>query len=103
MSDSLTLNKEGWGQIITLALGVDISGYSAIALIFQRPVGAEVAVVGVPTGAPADPTTGDITWTSTYHFWNVLGDWKVIGRVTFGTDEVLYTKPYTIHIVNEWT
>jgi hypothetical protein len=33
----------------------------------------------------------------------VLGDWKVLGRVTFGTDEVLYTEPYTIHIVNEWT
>jgi hypothetical protein len=99
MSASLTLNKEGWGQRITLQTGVSISGYSALDLVFYRPVGAEVAV----SGTTADAEVGEVYWDSTYHFWNVLGDWKVIARVTFGTDEVLYTRPYTIHIVNEWT
>lgn len=89
--------RQGYGQTITLETGVDITGNTGIAMIFKHPSYAEKSV----TGTCDDTTVGDVYWATTNGFFTVTGDWKAIARVTFGTDEVFYTRPVAATVVDQ--
>lgn len=90
--------QQSYGQKITLETGIDITGASQIKLIFKPPNDDEVVVTGVCD----DPTIGDVYWVSTAGFWTFTGTWKAIARVRFDTDELIYTRPTTVVVVDRF-
>ena len=99
-----TFNVDTYGQTLTFETGINLTGYTALAIVARKPTGEEQTITtGVAvSGADVD---GVLTYTVTEvaNLWSIDGLFRLTPRVTFsaGRHEAATPAYVTINRVNQ--
>ena len=99
-----TFNVDTFGQTITFDTDIDLTGYTALAIVVRKPTGEEqILTTGVAVSG--DDVDGVLTYTvtSAAELWDIDGPFKLTPRVTFsaGRHESATPAYVTINRVNQ--
>jgi len=98
------------GVPFRVATGFDMSGSTALSLIFTRPDGTQLTKTNPDVTAPAVPLAGDpdlgsvaastyFEYTNTVDDYDQEGTWEVCGIYTDGTPKVYPTSPVSFTVL----